>query len=576
MDMLSAFKDRKKRLEVLVEQRSSQRRPLRGRALGRIEEVCDPRSVKPLFADILPADPLGFPGYPDKLAALSQRTGTPDAFRCALGTVGKREVVCVELDPAFLMGSMGTAVGEAVCRCAELAHERRAPLIAFSASGGARMQEGMFSLMQMAKTSAAVRRLSEAGVLYISVLTHPTTGGVTASFASLGDVMIAEPGALIGFAGPRVIEQTIGRPLPEGFQRAEFQLANGFVDCVVERSALRATIQHLLELHPERPERPERPEQPGSSAAAATPVDTAPADADAPATHFDAAAPDPAAEATVTKDSVAAPSKTVTYGTPRSPHEHVAIARDARRPHMLAFVEALFDGFVELHGDRLFRDDRALVGGLARFEGMPVTVAGHLKGSDLNSNIARNFGMPHPEGYRKFLRLAHQAEKFSRPLVTFIDTPGAYPGAEAEERGQGEAIARCLFELSALRTPIVAIVTGEGGSGGALALGLADHVVMLEYAVYSVISPEGFASILWKDSTRASEASEVMRLTAHDLHGFGMVDAVVSEAEGGMHNDPGTTIEELRSVLRAALSDLTLLSCDELLERRYDKYRRFR
>jgi acetyl-CoA carboxylase carboxyl transferase subunit alpha len=240
-----------------------------------------------------------------------------------------------------------------------------------------------------------------------------------------------------------------------------------------------------------------------------------------------------------------------------------------------AFIDGLFTDFFETRGDRLFGDDRSLVCGIARFEGIPVTVAGHVKGSDLNENISCNFGMPHPEGYRKFQRALAQAEKFGRPVVTFIDTPGAYPGAEAEKRGQGEAIARCLLEMSRAPVPLVVVITGEGGSGGALALGVGDYVVMLEHAVYSVLSPEGFASILWKDPQRAEEAATVMGLTAADLLAARMVDAVSCEPEGSAAADPAATIEALRPFLSAALAQLRALSTDELLVRRYERYRRF-
>jgi acetyl-CoA carboxylase carboxyl transferase subunit alpha len=240
-----------------------------------------------------------------------------------------------------------------------------------------------------------------------------------------------------------------------------------------------------------------------------------------------------------------------------------------------AFIDRLFTDFFETRGDRLFGDDRSLVCGVARFEGMPVTVAGHVKGADLNENISCNFGMPHPEGYRKFQRALAQAEKFGRPVVTFIDTPGAYPGAEAEKRGQGEAIARCLLEMGRAPVPLVVVITGEGGSGGALALGVGDYVVMLEHAVYSVVSPEGFASILWKDPRRAEEAAAAMRLTSADLLAARMVDAVSPEPEGSAAADPAAAIETLRPHLSAALAQLRALSTDDLLARRYERYRRF-
>jgi len=258
-----------------------------------------------------------------------------------------------------------------------------------------------------------------------------------------------------------------------------------------------------------------------------------------------------------------------------TPWQHVEIARHPKRPHLQDFIAGLFTDVFELHGDRHFGDDKALFTAIARFEGIAVTVGGHIKGSDLNENISCNFGMSHPEGYRKFIRLAKQAEKFGRPVITFIDTPGAYPGADAEERGQGEAIARCLFELSGLEVPIIAVVIGEGGSGGALALSLADHIIIYEHAIYSVLSPEGFASILWKDPKRAEEASAVMKLTALDLASFGMADTVITEPEGGAHGNPSRAIEALRPALKKALSGLLLLDTPSLLKARYTRYRGF-
>ena len=253
----------------------------------------------------------------------------------------------------------------------------------------------------------------------------------------------------------------------------------------------------------------------------------------------------------------------------------VKLARRADRPRVGAYITDLFDDFFELHGDRLAADDAALICGIATFEGLPVTVAGNVKGTDMNENIAVNFGMASPNGYRKFQRVVRQAEKFGRPVITFIDTPGASPTAEAEERGQGEAIARCLFELSDLRVPIIAVVTGEGGSGGALALGLADRVLMLENAVYSVLSPEGFASILWKDASRSAEAAEVMKLTSEDLLRAGMADVIVREPRGGAGANRAMMMRSLRTVLRQTLRELCAVNTDALVAQRYKKYRRF-
>ncbi len=610
MSILDFILERRKHLDTLAEKRTMERKSKgRIRVKSRIGEVLDAGSSTTLFADTAGANPLDFPGYSKKVADLTRRSGLTDAFFCATGTISGHRVICVELVPEFLMGSMGTAVGEAVCLSAEYALEHRLPLIIFSASGGARMQEGMFSLMQMAKTSAAIQRLSHAGCLYISVLTHPTTGGVTASFASLGDIILAEPEALIGFAGPRVIEQTIRATLPEGFQSAEFQQEHGFVDAIVARGELRSVLARLLELHAPVTASITTPVTAPAGAATGVATDTTEKPASkaedresSPAVHIassviqstaknlsvsketDSSSPAQSNKKDVAVNSKNEESPSVNAPSPapaaaarkKTPHEHVAIARHPGRPHAHDFIAALFDGFIELRGDRSFADDHALLCGIASFEGTPVTIAAHLKGSDLNENIHCNFGMPHPEGYRKFIRLAKQAEKFGRPLVTFIDTPGAYPGAGAEERGQGEAIARCLFELSGLAVPVIAFVTGEGGSGGALALGLADRVYMYEYAIYSVLSPEGFASILWKDAKRATEASEVMKLTARDLMDFGMIDGIIPEPSEGAQSDPALAIQAVRPVLHAALEELRAQDMETLLANRYAKYRKFK
>jgi acetyl-CoA carboxylase carboxyl transferase subunit alpha len=254
--------------------------------------------------------------------------------------------------------------------------------------------------------------------------------------------------------------------------------------------------------------------------------------------------------------------------------QRTQIARHPRRPHARDFCKLLFDDFVELHGDRLFGDDPAIVGGLARFEGHGVVVVGHQKGRDTREKIARNFGMPHPEGYRKALRLMELAAKFGKPVVTFIDTPGAYPGLGAEERGQAEAIARNLKSMAALRTPIVSVITGEGGSGGALAIGMGNRVLMLEYAIYSVISPEGCAAILWGDAAKAAEAAELMRITAPDLVRLGVIDGVVPEPLGGAHRDWEGAAAALRGKLRDVLSELSEKNTDTLVTERHEKFRR--
>ena len=253
--------------------------------------------------------------------------------------------------------------------------------------------------------------------------------------------------------------------------------------------------------------------------------------------------------------------------------DRVQLARMIERPKALDYINKLFDDFIELHGDRNFADDKSIVGGIATLEGMPVTIIGEQKGKNAKENIERNFGMPNPEGYRKALRLMKQAEKFNRPIITFIDTPGAYPGMGAEERGQGEAIARNIMEMSQLKVPILCVVIGEGSSGGALAISVGDRIIMLENAVYSILSPEGFASILYKDASKAKEAAETMKATAKDLKELGIIDEIIKEPEGGVQNNFEKVQKDLKRYLTKTIKELKELTIEELLKQRYQKYR---
>ena len=442
-------------------------------------------------------------------------------------------------DARFLMGSMGHVVGEKITRSFERATEEKLPVILFCCSGGARMQEGIISLMQMAKTSAAVKRHSEAGLLYIPVLTDPTTGGVTASFAMLGDIILAEPGALIGFAGPRVIAQTIGQKLPEGFQRSEFLLEHGIIDGIVRRENLKQTLSGLIKLH-----------QRNKGYCQFLRINL----------------PEESKEEKKSKRRRKEKEMTA--------WEKVEAARDAKRLTSLDYIETVFDSFMELHGDRAFRDDGAIVGGLGVLDGQPVTVIGVQKGRNTKDNITRNFGMPSPEGYRKALRLMKQAEKFNRPVICFIDTPGAFCGIEAEERGQGEAIARNLLEMSDLKVPVLSIVIGEGGSGGALALGVANEVWMMENATYSILSPEGFASILWKDSKKAKEAAEVMKITAKDLLELGVIEQVIPEDIPACKDNLEDLSKDMKRRMLEFLEKVEGMSGEELAAQRYERFRK--
>ena len=506
-------------------------------AYRRIQMVIDEGTFEEWDHELVGGNPVDYKGYPEKVQALQEKTGLREAVVTGKGKIGGRDTVIAVCDGRFLMASMGWAVGEKITRAVERATEEKLPVIIFACSGGARMQEGITSLMQMAKTSAALERHSKAGLLYVSVLTEPTTGGVTASFAMLGDIILAEPGALIGFAGPRVIEQTIRQKLPKGFQRAEFLVEHGFVDDIVRRENLKETLGKILELHENAAAESQDEKTDGSD-----------------------------------KGDTGSPVGINPYLTA---WDRVQISRKVERPSGSDYIEALFTDFMEFHGDRNYGDDKAIIGGIAKFQGRPVTVIVQEKGTNTKENIAHNFGMPMPEGYRKALRLMKQAEKFHRPVLCFVDTPGAFCGIEAEERGQGEAIARNLWELAGLKTPVLSVVTGEGGSGGALALAAGDQVWMLENSVYSILSPEGFASILWKDSARAKEAAGVMQLTAADLYEKGIIEQVIPEPENLTSESLWQVTERLNDRIGEFLQKYTALSEEELLERRYARFRKF-
>lgn len=501
-------------------------------ARRRIEMVTDEGSFEEWDSDLQGGNPLEYKGYEEKLEKLQEKTGLSEAVITGKAKIDGRETAIGVCDGRFLMASMGEAVGEKIARTVERATEERLPVILFACSGGARMQEGIVSLMQMAKTSAALKHHSDAGLLYISILTDPTTGGVTASFAMLGDVILAEPKALIGFAGPRVIEQTIGQKLPEGFQRAEFLLEHGFLDAIVERPQMKAVLSKILALHE-----------------------------NGKGTDFN--------RKECAQDLVADGRKEEKL----TAWQRVELSRRKDRPVGSDYIDALFTDFVEFHGDRYFADDKAIIGGVARFHGMPVTVIAQAKGRNTKENIERNFGMPKPEGYRKALRLMKQAEKFARPVICLVDTPGAFCGLEAEERGQGEAIARNIYEMSGLKVPVVSIIIGEGGSGGALAMATADEVWMLENSIYSILSPEGFASILWKDSSKAKEAAEVMKLTAENLKAQGIVERVFAEPQTYTVQNMDSVIMQINEAIEEFLMKYGSMSEQELIRHRYERFR---
>ncbi len=526
-------------------------------ARERIAQLVDDASFVDAPSRPTADDPLGFIDsvrYVDRLAAARATTGEHDAVVVGTATVESHPAVLAVMDFAFMGGSMGVAVGEAVASAADLAMERGLPLVVVTASGGARMQEGVLSLLQMTRTAHAMALLREAGLLSVCVLTDPTFGGVTASFASLGDVLVAEQEALVGFAGPRVIAQTVREELPDGFQGAASLLANGLVDRVEPRERLRPLLGRLLAL---------------AHGEVAPAPDAAPARG-AVATPGDATAR--GSGAATTPDGRPVGEESPSTDARPDPWQVVQRARDPQRPTALDQL-AGFDDFVELHGDRAQRDDPAVVGGLAALGGRTVMALAHQKGHETRELVAHSFGMPHPEGYRKAMRLMRLAERLGVPVVTLVDTPGAYPGVAAEQGGQSVTIAESIATSSRLRVPVVSVVTGEGGSGGALALATADRLLVCENAFFSVISPEGCAAILWRSAEAAPHAARALRLTAPDLLALGVADEVVAEPRGGAQSDPEAATATVRRAIAASLDELCALDTGELLARRRARHR---
>jgi acetyl-CoA carboxylase carboxyl transferase subunit beta len=504
----------------------------------RIAQLLDDGTIELLTPGFRDVDPLEFVDtkpYVDRLAAVRGKTGLTEAAVLARGAIEGNPVVLAVMDFRFLGGSLGSAVGDLITAAAELALAERTPLLLVSSSGGARMQEGVLSLMQMARTSQALGELDEAGVLTISIITDPTYGGVAASFANLADVIIAEPGARMGFAGPRVIQQTIKQSLPEGFQTAEFLLAHGLVDAIRPRGALRPTLARMLSIGGRR----EETVPPGD------------------------------------RDETAAVVRDHDQLAEIDAWQAVQTARHLDRPTTLDYLSHAFDDFDELRGDRLGGDCAAIVGGMARLAGVGVMVIGHQKGHSATELAVRNYGMATPDGYRKAARLLRTAAKLGLPVITFVDTPGAYPGIEAEEQGQSVAIAENIRLMAGLPVPVITLVTGEGGSGGALALAVANEVLICSNGVYSVISPEGCAAILWNDPGKAPAAAAALRVDARELLRLGVVDGVVPEPAGGSQADPLVAGQRVRAALVGALRRLSGTAGADLVATRRARFRSF-
>lgn len=502
----------------------------------RFDLLFDNRKWERLTLPTATDDPLGFVDrmpYVDRLADARAETGFSDAVASADGEIGGvPSTVCV-LNGDFMMGSMGRSAGDGIIASIEHAIETRRPFIMVVASGGARMQENILSLMQMARTTAAVNKLHENKIPYIVLLTDPTYGGVTASFAMLGDIHIAESGARIGFAGRRVIEQNIREKLPSNFQTAEYLYEHGMVDMVVARRDLPETLGRILAVLTKQPREPKQIN-------IATP---------ALDTH-----------------------KKVRGMGENDAYDKVLLARHENRPHFLDYIDGIVDCWTYLAGDRLYAEDPAMGSGIGFWRGIPAVIIGQEQGRTIETRQKHRFGMANPDGYRKAQRMMRLAEKFELPLISLFDTAGAFAGREGEERGQSQAVATSMSVGLSIKTPYVAVNVGQGGSGGAIAIGTADRILMLENAIYSVIAPESCASILWKDNKFRATAAAAMKLTARDMANMNVIDEIIPEPANGAHTNWQTTMELLSTAVAKHITELQEIPANELPERRSDKF----
>lgn len=481
-------------------------------------------------------DPLTFIdkiSYKERLKEARADTGYDDAIVTADGEIdGIKTTVCV-LNGEFMMGSMGRSVGNCIIESMEHAISRKNPFIMVTCSGGARMQENILSLMQMARTTVAVNKLHKFGIPYIVLLTDPTFGGVSASFAMLGDIHIAEKGSRIGFAGRRIIEQNIREKLPSDFQTAEYLYNHGMVDMVVDRKELKDSIAKILRVLTKQNK--------GSKVInISTPIE----------------------------DS----SKKVRGMGETDSYDKVLLARNENRPHFLDYINGIVDDWTYLAGDRLYSEDPALCSGIGFWRGVPTVIIGHEKGRSIESRQKHRFGMPNPDGYRKAQRMMRLAEKFKLPLISLFDTAGAFAGKEGEERGQSQAVASSISVGLSIKTPYIAVNVGEGGSGGAIAIATADKVLMMENSIYSVIAPESCASILWKDNKYKAIAAEALKLTAKDMAEYNIIDEIIPEPSGGAHTDWQTSMEIISNCVLKHLKELEKLDPEELATKRAEKF----
>ncbi|MXY22628.1 MAG: acetyl-CoA carboxylase carboxyl transferase subunit beta [Dehalococcoidia bacterium] len=495
----------------------------------RIESLVDSNSFREINRSLISLDPLSFASakpYNSRIFQDQQRTGLTEAALTGTASIAGTRVMLIVLDFGFMGGTMGCAVGEKIALTFERATKMGLPTVAIITSGGTRIQEGALSLMQMAKTTVAANRLNQAGIPLITVLANPATGQAYGSFANLADIILAEPGAIVGFSSLRVIERASDLPLPLESHTAESHLRHGMLDAVVQRTELRAVLGVLLDLLETRYK----------------------------LSNFD---------------------EGIGYvtGIPRpQAWESVQLSRHQSRPTAADYMSRIFGQFVELHGDRSYGDDPTVISGLGQIAGQTVAVIGQQRVS-LSTGDAGSESRTAPEGFRKAQRAMNLAAKFSLPLVTFVDTTGPDLSEAAEERGLGNTVANTMALMSGLESPTISVVIGQAGSGGALAFGVADRVLMLEHAIYTSVSPEEAAEVIFQDASRAEEAATSMRLTARDCLDLGIIDQVVAEPPNGAHSDPDEAARLLHRAMVSELSALQSMTQKKLERDRYKKYR---
>ena len=498
-------------------------------ARQRIELLADKGTFKEFYKYVSSVEPLSFSRrarYRKFLAQDQDRTGLTEAVVTGKCRIGDTETMIIVLDFGFMGGTMGSVVGEKVSMAFENAARKGLPAVAVVSGGGTRIQEGVLSLMQMAKTVTAANRLRNEEVPFIVVLANPSTGQAYASFANLADVILAEPGSLIGLSPLRTLREVSKMPLPLDAHTAEAHVGHGLLDNVVDRENLQPRVASLLEILTAHKR--------GSS------------------NHKSLLKAEPRICAEV------------------EPWEAVSAARNTERPHASAYFRSMLDPFIELRGDRLNSDDRSIVAGLGFMDGQPVAVIGQQRRPLVEGERYHVF----PDGLRKAQRVIDLASRFKLPLVTLIDTQGADPGLEAEEQGIGNAIAKTLSSMLTVPTPMVSVVIGEGGSEGALALGLSDRILIQQYAVYSPMSVNHTLGAAHHDHMLDREAAEALMLTAHDCVELGIADQVVGEPEGGAHVDPREASSGLQTAILTNIVQLAKMSQGKLLKKRYQKFRR--